>query len=323
MLRAAALLTLLWIALAAPLHSVAAQQQQSRVAGRVVQPGGDSVVGVANVLVTIHRVAPDSAGPMDSMRTSATGAYAFRYRRWGSSDAIYFVSASHDGVAYFTPPLQEGDVRGDDGEITVFDTTSRRVPIVIRGRHLIVQRPGEGGARIVTEVYELSNDSSVTKVARSDDAAGAVWSASIPPGASAAAVSEGDIPAAAVRFVDGRALLFAPLPPGIRQLAFHYTLGAGDFPLKIPVERPTQVLEVLVEERDARVQGARLHEVASVAVSGRELRRFLASDVPANAVITVQVNSPARPYTLWFAAGLTIVIGGAMTWALARTLRRR
>jgi hypothetical protein len=123
--------------------------------------------------------------------------------------------------------------------------------------------------------------------------------------------------------VSGRALLFAPLPPGIRQLAFHYTLGAGDFPLKIPVERATQVLEVLVEERDARVDGARVREVAPVAVSGRTMRRFLAQDVPANAVLTVQVNGPARPYALWFAAGLTLVIGGAMTWALARTLRRR
>lgn len=302
---------------------VVSAQTMSRVAGRVVRPGGDSIVGVANTWVTIHRVAPDSAAPIDSTRTSATGAYAFTYRRWGSDEAIYFASSSHGGVAYFTPPLAPGNVTGDDAEITVFDTTSHAVPIVIRGRHLIVQRPGEGGARIVTEVYEISNDSSVTRVARSDDAAGAVWSASLPPGATAPAVGEGDIPSQAVRFASGRALLFAPLPPGIRQLAFHYTLGAGDFPLKIPVERATQVLEVLVEERDARVDGARVREVAPVAVSGRTLRRFLAQDVPANAVLTVQVDAPARPYALWFAAGLTLVIGGAMTWALARTLRRR
>jgi len=298
-------------------------QAMSRVAGRVVRPGGDSIVGVANTWVTIHRVAPDSAAPIDSTRTSSTGAYAFTYRRWGSDEAIYFASSSHGGVAYFTPPLAPGNVTGDDAEITVFDTTSHAVPIVIRGRHLVVQRPGDGGARVVTEVYEISNDSSVTRVARSDDAAGAVWSASLPPGATAPAVSEGDIPSQAVRFASGRALLFAPLPPGIRQLAFHYTLGAGDFPLKIPVERATQVLEVLVEERDARVDGARVREVAPVAVSGRTMRRFLAQDVPANAVLTVQVNAPTRPYALWFAAGLTLVIGGAMTWALARTLRRR
>lgn len=320
LLSGAVLATL--VAASAPVRAAQAQTL-SRVAGRVVQPGGDSIVGVPNAMVTIHRVAPDSAGPIDSTRTSATGAYAFSYRRWGSPDAIYFASSSHDGVAYFTSPLREGAVTGDDAEITVFDTTSRHVPITVRGRHLIVQRPGEGGGRIVTEVYELSNDSSVTRVARSNDAAGAVWSASIPPGARAAEVSEGDIPAAAVTFADSRALLFAPLAPGIRQLAFHYTLGADAFPLKIPIERPTQVLEVLVEERDARVQGARVREVAPVVVSGREMRRFVAEDVPANAVLTVQVNAPQRPYTLWFAAGLTIVIGGAMTVALARALRRR
>lgn len=316
-------------ALLAPAQHAAAQETSatspsiSHVAGRVVRPGGDSVVGVPGTWVTIHRVAPDSAGPVDSMRTSATGAYAFTYRRWGSPDAIYFASSSRGGVAYFSAPFRAGTDTGDDAEITVFDTTSRALPIVVSGRHLVVERPGQDGARIVTEVYEISNDTSVTRVAGPDDSSDATWSARLPAGATAPAVSQGDIPPQAVRFADGRLMLFAPLQPGMRQLAFHYALAPGDFPLKIPLERPTQVLEVLVEERDARVQGARLHEVAPVAVSGRTLRRFQARDVPADAVITVQVNAPPRPYALWFAAGLTIVIGGAMTWALARTLRRR
>lgn len=316
------IIAVLLAAVLAGLPRTARAQGTSRVSGRVVQPGGDSVVGVANTWVTIHRVAPDSAGPIDSTRTSASGAYSFTYRRWGSPDAIYFASSSRGGVAYFSAPFREGTDTGDDAEITVFDTTSHALPIVISGRHLIVQRPGEDGARIVTEVYEISNDTSVTRVAGANDA-GATWSAELPAGARAPAVGEGDIPAQAVRFASGRVLLFAPLQPGIRQLAFHYSLAPGEFPLKLPVEHPTQVLEVLVEEPDARVQGARLREVAPVTVSGRALRRFVAQDVPANAVITVQVNAPPRPYALWFAAGLTIVIGGAMTWALARTLRRR
>lgn len=295
----------------------------SRVAGRVVRPGGDSVVAVANTWVTLHRVGTDHAGPLDSMRTSPNGTYAFSYARTGADDAIYFVSSSYDGVAYFTPPLQPGRVSGDDAIITVFDTTSRAVPMSMRGRHLVVQRPGADGARVVTEVFELSNDSSVTRVARSDDASGAVWTSALPSGAASPEVTEGDIPAQAVRFTSGRALLFAPIPPGIRQLSYHYALGSGDFPLALPVQRATQVLEVLVEERDARVEGAKLREVAPVALSGREFRRFLAADVPANAVVTVKVNSPERPLTLWFAAGLTVAIGGAMTWTLARALRRR
>lgn len=319
----------LFLALIAPLVLFAAPAlhaqggQPSHVAGRVVIPGGDSIVGVPNTWVTIHRVAPDRSGPLDSTRTAASGAYAFNYRRTGSDEAIYFASSRRGGVAYFSAPFRTGNVTGDDAEIMVFDTTSHAVPITVRGRHLIVQRPGEGGVRIVTEVYDLSNDSSVTAVARSDADTGAVWSAATPSGAREFGITEGDIPQQAVRFAKGRALVYAPIPPGIRQLAFHYVLGASDFPLKLPVERRTQVLEVLVEEPDARVDGARLREVAPAAVSGRTLRRFLASDVPANAVITVQVNAPGRPYTLWFAAGLTVVIGGAMTWALARALRRR
>lgn len=295
----------------------------SHVAGRVVRPGGDSVVAVSNTWVTLHRVGTDHAGPLDSTRTGANGSYAFDYARTGAEDAIYFVSSSYGGVAYFTPPLQAGSITGDDAEITVFDTTSHAVPMSMRGRHLVVQRPGADGARVITEVFELSNDSSVTRVARGDDASGAVWTSALPSGAKSPAVTEGDIPAQAVRFTDGRSLLFAPMPPGIRQLSYHYALGSGDFPLALPVQRATQVLEVLVEERDAQVSGAKLREVAPVALSGREFRRFLASDVPASAVITVRVNSPDRPLTLWFAAGLTVAIGGVMTWTLARALRRR
>lgn len=303
--------------------ALAAGAPPSHVGGRVVRPGGDSVIAVSNTWVTLHRVGTDHAGPLDSARTNANGSYAFDYERTGAEDAIYFVSSSYGGVAYFTPPLPAGRVTGDDAEITVFDTTSRAVPMSLRGRHLVVQRPNADGARVITEVFELSNDTSVTRVARGEDANGAVWATPLPSGATSAEVSEGDIPAQAVRFTGGRALLFAPLPPGIRQLAYHYVVGSDDFPMSLPLQRATSVLEVLVEERDARVDGAKLREVAPVALSGREFRRFLAADVPANAVITVHVNTPTRPLTLWFAAGLTIAIGGAMTWTLARALRRR
>ena len=93
---------------------------------------------VSGVWVVLHRVGPDRAGPLDSVKTDSRGRYSFNYARSGSEDAIYFVSASYDGIAYFTPPLAEGKVGGDDGEVTVFDTTSSRVPISLRGHHVIV-----------------------------------------------------------------------------------------------------------------------------------------------------------------------------------------
>jgi hypothetical protein len=305
------------------ISAVGGAQQASSVTGRVVKPGGDSVVAVRDAWVTLHRVGTDHAGPVDSTHTNESGGYNFSYRRTGTEDAIYFVSSSHDGVAYFSHPLNPGRESGDDAEIVVFDTTSRRVPVTIRGRHLIVSRPNSDGVRTVTEVFELSNDTSVTRVSVNDSPAGAVWSSIIPASARGPVVADGDIPAAAVQFADSRALVYAPLAPGMKQLAFHYDLPEDAFPLHVPVEQGAVVLEILVEDPSATVSGARLRPVAPVAIEGHEFRRYLAADVPANAVAVVSVPEVKKPPALLFVAALTLVIGGAMTITLARALRRR
>jgi len=302
--------------------AVCGAQEVSSVAGRVVKPGGDSVVAVRQAWVTLHRVGTDHAGPMDSTHTGAAGYYAFTYKRAGASDAIYFVSSSHDGIAYFSHPLKGGHEAGDDAEIVVFDTTSRPIPVTIRGRHLIVSRPSSEGTRTVTEVFELSNDTSVTRVAPNESPAGAVWSSAIAAHASNPVVGDGDIPAAAVRFAGSRVLVYAPMAPGMKQLAFHYDLPADAFPLSVPLERGAVVFEVLVEDSVATASGARLRAVASVAIEGHEFRRYLAKDVPADAVAVVSVPEAKKPPALLFVAGLTLLIGGAMTAALARALRR-
>ena len=118
---------------------------------------------------------------MDSLRTDAHGQYTFRYQPRGAADAVYFVSASYDGIAYFSQPLGQPVARGPDAEITVFDTTSQPVPIRIRGRHLIVSAPGAGGSRTVVEVFELSNDSSVTLVSPGTSGDRPTWHTAIPP----------------------------------------------------------------------------------------------------------------------------------------------
>ncbi|HEY8310644.1 MAG TPA: hypothetical protein VIG47_08810 [Gemmatimonadaceae bacterium] len=303
--------------------ALCAAQESASVAGRVVKPGGDSVVAVGGAWVTLHRVGTDHAGPVDSTHTNASGYYGFRYRRTGVNDAIYFVSSSHDGVAYFSHPLNPGHQTGDDAEIVVFDTTSRAVPVTIRGRHLIVSRAASDGTRTVTEVFELSNDSSVTRVAPNESAAAAVWSSLIPPNGINPVVADGDIPAAAVHFAQSRVLVYSPLAPGMKQLAFHYDLPADAFPLKIPFERGAVVFEVLLEDSSATATGARLRAVAPVAIEGHEFRRFLAGDVPANSIAVVSVPEVKKPPAMYFVAGLTLLIGGAMTLTLARALRRR
>lgn len=302
--------------------------EMRHVAGRVTHPVGDSIQAAAGSWVTIHRVGPDSAGPIDSTRTDAAGRYSFRYRAWGSERAIYFVSVSYHGIAYFSQPLQKADVSGDDAEITVFDTTSARVPLTVRGRHLIVLAPRAGAdRREVVEVYELSNDTTVTRIsggARSGQGVTPTWTAVVPAGVREFRVGEGDVAPDAVRLADGRVELFAPLAPGLKQVSFAYTLPAGDFPLRVPLEQPTSVLEVLVEGASGAASGARLREVNPVVQGGHNFRRFLAEDAPAAAVASISFPplATAGSRSIWVA--LVVALAGAvMLVALAVAQRRR
>jgi hypothetical protein len=280
---------------------------------------------LSGVWVTLHRVGPDQAGPLDSVKSDSRGRYTFNYTRTGSNDAVYFVSASFDGIAYFTSPLAEGKVSGNDGEVIVFDTTSRHVPTSVRGHHIVVSAVDANGLRSIVEVYDLSNDTSVTRIALSDQPKDATWEAHLVPGAMSPRVSQGDFPAAAVSFADGKVNVFAPFAPGIKQLSFTYSLPGKSFPLKLPLETENQVYEILIEEKKGTVTGPHLREVDPVTVDQRDFRRFLASDVPANSVATVDLPPPPpiRAIDPRYLVAITLLIGGAMVLALARALRRR
>lgn len=255
------------------------------------------------------------------MRTGANGAYAIRYRTFGDSSALYFVSTSYGGVAYFTPPLRAPDVRGDDARITVFDTTSGPVRVAIGGRHLIVGSPNPSGRRPVGEVYDLQNDSTVTVVAR--DTLTPVWTAHIPSAAmNFQANPNGDLPQSALGRHGTEIGIFAPISPGIRQIAFTYELPANAFPLSIPVERPTGVFEILVQEPAARVQAPALRETPPVNAEGRTFRRFLAQDLAANAVVRVDVPRVIGREREKVYIGVAIALIAAMAAALMVTARR-
>ena len=299
-----------------------------RVVGRVVRPAGDSIGPAADAWVTIHRVGPDSAGPIDSARTDGAGHYAFRYRTWGSERAVYFVSVSYRGIAYFSQPLQKAIVEGDDAEITVFDTTSARVPLTVRGRHVIVLAPKAGAdRREVVEVYELSNDTTVTAISgAASDGQGVLptWTAVVPGDAREFRVGDGDVAPDAVRFADGRVELFAPLAPGLKQVSFAYTLPEDAFPLRVPLERPTSVLEVLVEGQAGAAGGAGLREVNPVMQDGHAFRRFLAQDAPAAAVASVSFPALATAGSRSaYVAAVVALAGVLMLGALAFAQRRR
>jgi hypothetical protein len=292
-----------------------------RVDGVVVRGARSGQAPIAGQWVVLHRVGPDHAGPLDSVRTSASGTYTIRYRASGDTSALYFTSTQYDGVAYFTAPLRAASASGDDARLVVFDTTSGPVSIQVGGRHIIVAAPGPSGTRPVGEVYDLQNDSTVTLVAR--DSASPLWSAHIPVAAQGARTNAGGtIAAAAMTFRGGVAGLYAPLSPGFRQVAFSYDLPTSAFPLVVPIERPTGLLEIMVEDPRVRVAAPHLREVAPVNAEGRVFRRFLAEDLDAKAVVRIDVPTVGGPAPERVELGIGVAIAAAMLVALLFATRR-
>ena len=235
---------------------------------------------------------------------------------------MYFASASYEGIAYFSQPLRRAVETGAAAEITVFDTTSHPVPIHVRGRHLIVSAPSASSSRSVVEVFELSNDSSVTMIAPRGGVEEPTWQSVLPNGVEDFHGEQGDVPADAIAARGGRAQVYAPFAPGLKQLSFGYTLSAGAFPMRLPMESPTSVLEVLLEESGARVEAPGLREVNPVSASGRTFRRYLAQDVPASGVVRVTIP-PAEPNVRpMFIAAVLSVVGAAMLGTLAYAFLR-
>ncbi|MGI8495998.1 MAG: hypothetical protein ACR2OG_00205, partial [Gemmatimonadaceae bacterium] len=187
------------------------------VEGRVVRPRGKSVEPVPRQRVVLHRVAVDSQGPIDSTLTGADGGFRFRYRARRDS-ALYILTARHDGIAYISMPLRQAVVRGGEAEIAIFDTTSGPVPIRVRGHHMVLSAADAEGVRELAEVFELSNDSSVTRT--SVDGRTPVWSTAVPAGAKDLRIGQSDAPAEAISLVGGRVTIVAPFAPGIKQISF-------------------------------------------------------------------------------------------------------
>ena len=317
---------MLALAAAAPLRAQgaprnpAAVQPPSIVEGRVVRPAITGEVPVPGIVVTIHRVGPDSSGPIDSMRTDANGAYRFAYRRWGNSDAIYFAAAVYRGIAYFSSPVRAAVVRGDDAEIVVFDTTSTPVRFTVQGHHYVIAAPRPTGVRTIVEVYEISNDTVVTVIGR--DSLSAVWSAPLPSGATGFTPASGDVSASAIRARNGRVELAAPFSPGVKQLSFTYSLPASAFPLDITLDRANALLEVLLEEAGAQVRAPSLRAQGTATTEGRTFKRFLAQNAPAGEHVRIEVPSSAAAARSVVVVGLSVAVALSMLGALWIAYRR-
>jgi hypothetical protein len=210
-------------------------------------------------------------------------------------------------------------VRAEDADIIVYATTTDTSALRTQGRHLVVSA-ARAEDREIAEVFELENTATQTIVAR--DSTTPLWSIGLPDDARSPAVAPGDVTAAAVIFRGGRAELYAPISPGVRQLVITYRMPLSSTSVAIPLERDVAVLEVLLEEPRATVDGAGLREVAPAPIEDRQFHRFLAQDAAATSVVRVTLPAPVSRNNVALQI-LGVVVALLMIAALATWIVRR
>jgi len=255
---------------------------------------GDSVAASGQWAV-LHRVTNVGGAPVDSQLTDMAGGYRLS-DVVGDTAAAYIVSVRFDGIAYFSTPF-DATVESVS-PIAVYDTSSATPAVVLRERHVLVRRPEVEAGRRVIEVLVLANDGDRTRVAAGDSA---VWSGALPAEGSAFEVGTSDVSEDAITFQDGTISVFAPVPPGERQIVIGYLVGTERHQLHIPVEQPVGMLNVLAEDMDATLEGPGFTEEPPSEMQGTTFQQWTAFDVPPGT--SVVLNLPARsrsrmPWTL-------------------------
>lgn len=237
-------------------------------AGRVVAFRGADTVPVAGVRVTFHAIGPASQGPLDSAMSGPDG--GFRFRRPGDTTLVYLLSARFAGIEYFGEPMR---VPGTTTALLAVADTSSTAPVSMAARHVIIRRPDSTGARAVLDVFSLRNAGTVTRVA--PDTTTPTFRVLIPPGVVEARVQEGDLTDAAVEFRGDTLLVFAPLPPGTKDVMLAYRIP-GEARSAMWVA-PVDSFDILAEEdRGITASGAGLAAVEPVELLGVPLQRWSA-----------------------------------------------
>jgi hypothetical protein len=271
---------------------------------------------VPGVRVVLHQVGRQAQGPLDSTSSDRQGRFRFSFRN--DTTALYLLSARYRGIEYFSQPVHTNPERPDTAiRITVADTSST-APVALAARHLVVTQPGEDGSRSVLDLLVLRNEGTTTRVA--PDSVRPSWSAPLPLGTIGLELGEGDFsPDALIRRGDSLILL-APLSPGEKQITVQYIVPSNRGTLELPFGDSVASVNLLMEEKEARVSGGTLVMADSQVIQGRAFRRWTGA-VPAGGAVRVTlpgIRSTPQGVLALLVSGLVVGLGAAAWYLLRR-----
>lgn len=283
--------------------------------GEVVRARAGDSVPLPNAQVVLHRVGRQEQGPVDSMTTDARGRFTFRFL--ADTTAVYLFSARHDGITYFASPVHTNPERPDTAIELVVNDTSSTGSVSVVSRNIVVSAPDESGARAVVEVIVLHNGAITALVA--SDTTRPVWAARIPHAATGMTAGEGDFSPAAVARVGDSAAVFAPIPPGDKQVVLQYALPGDLARVEYRFDQPAALVNLMLEEKSARVLGGLREQADSQTIQGRGFGRWEGA-VAAGATVTIRLPTAHR-LGRWALVALVTMMGLALLAGARRGFR--
>ena len=282
--------------------------------------GGRDTVPLVNTWVVLHRLARDAAGPLDSVRSDARGRYRMTLRGPDSTSA-YAVSVWFDSIAYFSLPLNvTGRPAVHVEDLIAFPTTNAGPPIRLARRLATVARGSDDGTREVLEILELANTGVSTRV--TTDTLVPTWAGRLPAGVGQLRGGQGDISSDAMQFRHDSVVVFAPIPPGpVKQLSYGYSLPAGTRALVIPIDQPTDEVNLLIEDTTAAISAPKLESLGVREIEQRHFAAYRAGPLAPGDKVEIRLPAGkfrAQMFLPYVIALLAIGMVIALVWALRR-----
>jgi hypothetical protein len=308
-----------FLVLAGLLHAaVFAQEEVAPFLSGEVRVGQDLLPGA---MVVLHWVSADESGQIDSIRSAQDGSFRLPLPYvpdHASRPEVFFASVEYGGLLYFGPAVTEAVQLDSLYLIQAFDTVSvspggAELPVSARNLFL-EQAPGGWTA---TDVFEIRNDGDRTLYSPQE---GVVWSYPLPPSATDFQLGQGDMAPDAVRFEEGQVRVYAPVPPGERQILVRYRIQEREFSLPLPGR--VDALDILLREPAPPAEFPPLDLATPVELEpGNTFRRYSAEGL---ADTEVRAQVAADPWSLpaeWMGFILTAFLAAA--GVVVFRLRRR
>ena len=289
------------------------------LSGRAVRVRGADTTALAGAEIVAHRIAMREQGPLDSLRADARGGFRFRIAK-PDTGSMYVVSTRYAGIGYFSEPFSVKEHGGADTiRLAVYDTAAAGAPLDVAVRHLVISAPGGDGSRDVLDIVQVGNPGETTRVPR--DSTTPTWHMKLPRGIAGFRVGEGEVPNSAVVQAGDSIVVSAPFPPGLKQVVVTYVVPRDLKTLRVPLDQPTQRLELLIEDSSASATGANLAVANPLTIQGRRFRRFSSSGIRAGESAEITFGGTASRNLGWLAVVLSAVLLGAGGYIAAQ--RRR